>query len=134
MPTLHDSSNPQNKTKKFTLSASVRYKLKAVEELANTDQNLTAVEAKLINRVSTFQKQIDRREEIKEEMYHNIFLSFYWIAKEELPNCKFFLLIELLRLMRLPDILYYDHKFCETDVSYPQRNNQRTCSSENKKS
>jgi hypothetical protein len=106
----HDTSNLQNKAKKFNVSASVRYKRKSVEEHANTDQHLAAVEAELMNRVSTFQKQIDKREEIKEDMYYNVFLSLYWIAKEELANCKFVRLIELLRLLKLPDIQYFDHK------------------------
>lgn len=43
-------------------------------------------------------------------MYYNVFLSLYWIAKEELANCKFVRLIELLRLLKLPDIQYFDHK------------------------
>ena len=106
----HDTWNSQNKAKKFNLDASVRYKRKSVEDHANSDQHLAAVEAELMNRVSTFQKQIDKREEIKEDMYHNVFLSLYWIAKEELPNCKFVRLIELLRLLKLSDIQYFEHK------------------------
>ena len=106
----HDTWNSQNKAKKFNLDASVRYKRKSVEDHANSNQHLAAVEADLMNRVSTFQKQIDKREEIKEDMYHNVFLSLYWIAKEELPNCKFVRLIELLRLLKLSDIPYFEHK------------------------
>ena len=34
----------------------------------------------------------------------------YWIAKEELPNCKFDRLLKLLKLLKLPDIKYFDHK------------------------
>ena len=106
----HDTWNSQNKAKKFNLYASVRYKRKSVEDHANSDQHLAAVEAELMNRVSTFQKQIDKREEIKEDMYHNVFLSLYWIAQEELPNCKFVRLIELLRLLKLSDIQYFKQK------------------------
>ena len=101
--------NPQNKTKKFNTDASVRYKRKADEEHASTDQHFAAEEAELMNWVSTFQKQIDRREQVKDELYYNAFLSMYWIAKEELPNCKFVRLIELLRLLKLPDIQYFNH-------------------------
>ena len=105
----HNTHNPQNKTKKFNTDASVRYKWKAVEEHASTDQHFAAVEAELMNRVLTFQKQIDRREQVKDEQYYNVFLSMYWIAKEELPNCKFVRLIELLRLLKLPNIQYFNH-------------------------
>lgn len=63
-----------------------------------------------MSRDSIFQKQIDQREQIKDELYYNVFLSMYWIAKGELSNCKFDRLIKLLKLLKLPDIKYFDHK------------------------
>lgn len=56
----HNAVNPQNKTKKFNVDASVRYKRKAVEEHASSAQHVAALEAELMSRDSTFQKQIDR--------------------------------------------------------------------------
>lgn len=106
----HNAVNPQNKTKKFNVDASVRYKRKTVEEHAYSAQHVAALEAELMSRDSTFQKQIDRREQIKHELYYNVFLSMYWIAKEELPNCKFNSLIKLLELVKLPDIEHFNHK------------------------
>ena len=82
----HDSVNPQNKSRKFNREASIRYKRKTVEEHACTAQHLASVETELLSRVSTFQKQIDRREQVREDVYRNAFLSLYWTAKEELPN------------------------------------------------
>ena len=63
-----------------------------------------------MSRDSIFQKQIDQREQIKDELYYNVFLSMYWIAKGELSNCKFDRLIKLLKLLKLSDIEYFDHK------------------------
>ena len=100
----NNAVNPQNKTKKFNVDASVRYKRKSVEEHAYSAQHVAALEAELMSRDSTFQKQIDRREQINHELYYNVFLSMYWIAKEEIPNCKFNSLIKLLELVKLPDI------------------------------
>ncbi|KAK3726559.1 hypothetical protein QZH41_001963 [Actinostola sp. cb2023] len=102
--------NPQNKTKKFNLEASVRYKRKTVEEHARTAQHTASVEAELISRVSTFQKQIDKRDQVREDVYYNAFLTLYWIAKEELPNRKFTSLLELLEKLNLPDIDYFQHR------------------------
>ena len=106
----HNAVNPQNKTKKFNADASVRYKRKTIEEHSSSAQHVAALEAELMSRDSIFQKQIDRREQVKDELYYNVFLSMYWIAKEELPNCKFDRLIKLLKLLKLPDIEYFDHK------------------------
>ena len=60
--------NPQNKTKQFNLEASVSYKRKTVEEHMATAQHAASVEAELMNRVSTFQKQIDKKDEVREDV------------------------------------------------------------------
>ena len=56
--------NPQNKTKKFNMDASIRYKRKTVEEHARSAQHTASVECELLSRVSTFQIEIDRREKV----------------------------------------------------------------------
>lgn len=82
----------------------------AVEEHFRSAQHLASVETELLSRVSTFQKQIDRREQVREDVYHNAFLSLYWTAKEELPNCKFTSLLELLEKLKLTDIYLFQHR------------------------
>ena len=76
-----------NMAKKFDVDASVKYKRKTLEEHACSAQHV--FEAEPMSRDSTSQKQIDRREQTKDKLYDDDFLSMYWIAKEELPNCKF---------------------------------------------
>lgn len=58
----------------------------------------------------------------------------YWIAKEELPNCKFDSLIKLLKLLKLPDIEHFDHKSGGSvqDVSYVWRDSKRASSLESR--
>ena len=81
-------SNSQNKSKKFNLESSVRYKRKAVEDHANCLQHKNAVMAELQSRSSYFQKQLDRREAVKDSVYYNALLTMYWLAKEEVANKK----------------------------------------------
>ena len=52
----HNCSNSQNKSKKFNLEPSVRYKRKTVEDHANLQQHKNAVMAELLSRMSYFQK------------------------------------------------------------------------------
>ena len=97
----HDTANPQNKTKKFNMDVSVRYKRKTVEEHARSAQHMASIETELLSRVSTFQKEINQREQVREDVYYNAFLSLYWTAKQELPNCKFTRLFQLLEKLNL---------------------------------
>ena len=106
----YNSANPQNKTKKFNMDASVRYKRKTVEEHAHSAQHTASIESELLSRVSTFQIEINRRGKVREDVYHNAFLSLYWTAKEELPNCKFVRLLKLLERLDLPDIDLFRHR------------------------
>ena len=53
----------------------------------------------LLSRVSVFQKEFEEREKSKEDVYFNVFLALYWIAKEEIANTKFTSLLEVVEKM-----------------------------------
>ena len=106
----HDTINPQNKSKKFNTEPSVRFKWKTVEELASHQQHLAAVEAELLSRVSVFQHQVSYREQVRESVYYNAFLSLYWVAKEELANCKFVRLLQLVEDLGVTDLKLFQHR------------------------
>lgn len=55
----HNKINLQNKSSKFNIEASVRFKRTAVLEHGNSQQHKSAVEAELIRRVSVFHKEIE---------------------------------------------------------------------------
>ena len=105
----YNSANPQNRTKKFNMDASVQYKRKTIEEHARSAQHTASIESELLSRVSTFQIEINIREKVREDVYHNAFLS-YWTAKEELPNCKFVRVLKLLERLDLPDVDLFRHR------------------------
>ena len=97
----HDATNLQNKSKKFNTEPAVRFKRKSVEEHSTSQQHKAAVTAELLSRVSVFQREFEEREKSKEDVYFNVFLALYWIAKEEIVNTKFTSLLEVVEKMGL---------------------------------
>ena len=106
----HNCSNSQNKSKKFNLQPSVRYKWKAVEDHANSQQHKNAVMAELLSTMSYFQKELDRRETIKDSDYYNALLTMYLLAKEEVASKKLVSLLKLLEQVGLEDMRFFQHR------------------------
>ena len=90
------SLTQKNKSKKFNLEPAVRFKKKAVQENAKSNQHSAAISAELLSRVSTFNEEIERKEKTRDDVYYNTFLAMYWLAKKEIANKKFGSLLELL--------------------------------------
>ena len=106
----HGTSNYQNKSKKYSLEPAVRFKRKAVEDHANSQQHAAAVTAELLSRVSTFEEEVRKIQDTRDEVYYKTLLAMYWIAKEEIPNRKFTSLLSLLQQLGLEDIKYFKHR------------------------
>jgi len=106
----HDTLNPQNKSKKFNSEPSIRYKRKTVEEHSSHQQHVAAIEAELLSRVSVFHHQVNYWEEVKEGVYHEDFHTLYWVAKEELANCKFVRPLEVVEELGVSDIKLFQHR------------------------
>ena len=106
----NDTVNPQNKSKKFNSEPSIRYKRKTVEEHSSHHQHIAAIEAELLRRVSVFHHQVNYREQVKEDFYHKTFSMLYWVAKEELANCKFVCLLELVEELGVSNIKLFQHR------------------------
>ncbi|CAB3990024.1 Hypothetical predicted protein [Paramuricea clavata] len=106
----HNTENEKNKCKKFNLQAGIRFKRKAVEEHANSQQHKAAIMCELINRTSPFQAELDRKEQKNDAVYYNAFLAIYWLAKEELPNFKISSFLYVLEQLGLIDMKYFQHR------------------------
>ena len=106
----HDTSNNQNKSKKYNVEPAVRFKRKAVEDHANSQQHTAAITAELLSRVSTFEEEVRKIEDVKDEVYYKTLLTIYWIAEEEISNKKFTSVLELLQQVGLEDIKYFKHR------------------------
>ena len=64
----HNVVNTKNKSKKFNMEPAVRFKKKAVEEHANSQQHSAAITTELLSRVSTFNEEIERKENTRDEV------------------------------------------------------------------
>ena len=106
----HDTSNNQNKSKKYNVEPAVIFKRKAVEDHANSQQHTAAITAELLSRVSTFEEEVRKIEDVKDEVYYKTLLTIYWIAEEEISNKKFTSVLELLQQVGLEDIKYFKHR------------------------
>ena len=97
-------------TSKFNNEACVRFKRNAVLEHSNSQQHKSAVEAEMIRRVSVFHKEIERRDQSRDNVVHSAFLSLYWFAKEEVANKKFAALLEVTEFLGLSNMKFFYHR------------------------
>ena len=84
----NDTSNPQNKSKVFNKDPCKRFRPEKFEDHCRTSQHMNAVSAEMLQRVSVFQRTLDERERVAEDVLLKVFPAAYWIMKEELPNHK----------------------------------------------
>ena len=67
----HNAVNLQNKFKKFNTDLSVRFKRTAIKNHGNSQQHKASVEGELTRRSSAFQKQVEKRKQSRDNVYHN---------------------------------------------------------------
>lgn len=60
--------------------------------------------------MSTFEEEVKKIEDAKDEVYYKTLLTVYWIVKEEISNKRFTSLLELLQQVDLEDIKYFKHR------------------------
>ena len=61
-------------------------------------------ERKMLQRVSTFQKQIDRKVEFGEAIIAKGVRALYWILKQEIPTVKVVSLLDLIEKLGINDL------------------------------
>ena len=64
----------------------------------------------MMQRVSTFQKQVIEKHEVNENMLEKTFTAIYWLAKEEISNQKLIPLLELLENLGVSELTYFQHR------------------------
>ena len=85
----HDTSNPQNKLKVFNKEPCKRFRLGEFEDQCRTSQHMNAVSAEMLQRDSLFQRTLDEREIVAEDVLLKVFTAAYCMYHEnELPNHK----------------------------------------------
>lgn len=103
----HDSANSINKAKKFNAEPGLRFKRKALQDHENSQQHKSSVLAELIKSSSPFQAKLEKIDSSKQSVYYNAFLAIYWLAKEEIANCKAPSLLQVLEELGLQDTKYF---------------------------
>ena len=106
----HDTFNPQNKSKIFNKEPCKRFRPEALADHLQTTQHKNAVAAEMLQRVSCFQKTLDERERVAEDVLVKVFTAGYWLMKEKLPNHKIKSLLQLLEQVGMSDIKHFLHR------------------------
>ncbi|CAH3167419.1 unnamed protein product [Porites lobata] len=70
----------------------------------------TEDQKKMMNRVSVFQKELDERQKVNDDILYKVFYSIYWLAKEGIANRKAAGLFTLLEKLGVSDLKYFDHR------------------------
>ena len=84
----HETSNPQNKSKVFNKEPCKRFRPGEFEDHCRTSKHMNAVSAEMLQRDSVFQRTLDERKSVAEDVLLKVFTATYWIMKKELPNPK----------------------------------------------
>ena len=106
----HDAGSKFNKSKVFNLDGSVRFRKSTLIEHSNSQQHHDAISAEHLQRVSTFHREIIEKETTAHDVLFKAFYSLYWLAKEEIPNQKFTLVLSLLEHLGLEEMKYLNHR------------------------
>ena len=88
---VHNTKNKYNKQNTFNLAPSTNYKHSAVSDHARASGHTSTVICELVRRNSFLANQY----KVAHEVTYNVFLSLYWLGKEEVANKKLLSLIEL---------------------------------------
>lgn len=88
----------------------MRLRHKAVQDHLTTAQHKEAIKLEMMQRVSTFQKQVNEKHELNEKMLEKTFTTIYWLAKEEISNQKLIPLLKLLENVGVSELKYFQHR------------------------
>ena len=60
----------------------------AVQDHFSMSQHKEAIKLEMLQLISTFQNQVNEKNEMNESMLEKTFTAIYWLTKEEIPNQK----------------------------------------------
>ena len=106
----HNLKSSRSKSDVWNTTPSVRLGREAVQDHLTTTQHKEAIKLEMMQRVSTFQKQVNEKYEVNEKMLEKTFTAIYWLAKEEISNQKLIPLLELLENLGVSELKYFQHR------------------------
>ena len=82
----------------------------AIKDHGDSKKHDQCRKAELLSRSSTFQRDLDRREEVEHSLIQKAFQVIYWMMKEEIANVKFEGLLQLTERLGVCDMRLFDHR------------------------
>ena len=106
----HNLKSSRSKSDVWNTTPSLRLHREAVQDHLTMTQHKEAIKLEMMQRVSTFQKQVNEKHEVNENMLEKTFTAIYWLAKEEISNQKLIPLLELLENFAVSEQKYFQHR------------------------
>lgn len=106
----HNIKNPRNKASVFADEPSKRFRKLALQEHLKTKCHEAAKYSESLNRVSVFQKEIDRKVEVKNDILFQAFYSHLFVADQMIANLKINKLMKFIEHVGLKDLKYFSHR------------------------
>lgn len=106
----HDMSNKFNKFKTFNADPSIRYRKPTLLEHCSSQQHRDAVTTEHVQRISCFHKEVVSRENTADSVLFKVFMSIYWLAKQEISNRKLLSLLALIQILGVKEMQYFKYK------------------------
>lgn len=110
----HDMKNPRNKSTVFSQESSKRFRKGTLTDHLKCKNHQDAKSSEVLNRVSAFQKALDHKESVNQDILFQAFYSFFFLAKESIANCKIVQLLKFIEHIGLNDITYSTHRFVQS--------------------
>ena len=82
----------------------------AIKDHGDSKKHDQCRKAELLSRSSTFQRDLDRREEVEIFLIQKAFQVIYWMMKEEIANVKFEGLLQLTERLGVSDMRLFGHR------------------------
>ena len=77
----HNLKSRRSKSDVWYTTPSVQLRYEAVQDHLTTTQHKEAIKLEMMQRVSTFQKQVNEKHEVNENVLEKTFTAIYWLAK-----------------------------------------------------
>ncbi|CAG2194290.1 unnamed protein product [Mytilus edulis] len=106
----HDTINPQNKSKTFNKEPITRFRPETFSDHLKTTQHQNAITTEMYQRGFCFQKQLDKQDNVADEILYKAFEAVYWVMKEEIANLKIKSLLNSLERLGIEDMKYFQHR------------------------
>lgn len=75
----HDMKNPRNKSTVFSQESSKRYRKGTLTDHLKCKNHQDAKSSEVLNRVSAFQKEVDHKESVNQDILLTTYPSVFWI-------------------------------------------------------